>query len=574
MLNRKNMWERLDGDFDLVIIGGGINGAGIARDAIRRGLKVALVEQNDLAYGTSSRSSKLVHGGLRYLEQFQFGLVFESVSERGVLLKMAPHLVAPLGFIFPIYKGAKRPMFMISAGMFLYDALSLFRSPGRRRTLRARHMEREEPALQRKQLRGAPLYFDAATDDARLTLETAIDAAHEGAVVVTYARATGVTRANGRVSTLQVRCMLSGAEKSVRTKCIINATGPWTDLLLGAVTEGHRRTLRPTKGVHIVVPKAVLPLNNAVVMAHPADGRVLFAIPWGDTTYIGTTDTDFKGDPAQVYADGDDIAYLIESTSKYFPEHPIGRDDIISTWAGLRPLIGPPEGADVNESAVSREHHISTTEDGIVSVAGGKLTTYRLMSAETVEAAMAWLSTQNLLGAHGAKPETGQIPLPGAAGWETGAALWTERTMAAAKGAIEPDTAQMLVATYGVRAPRVAELAAQDRDLAQRLIAQRPEIMAQIEWGITEEFLTTVNDALKQRTQLYYRDQNQGLDAIPAVGAYMAQKLGWSDEHRARMEREYRDEVAASRAWQDDYEAAMQRREERRRMLAPSKKGR
>jgi glycerol-3-phosphate dehydrogenase len=327
MPTRAEMWDRLGGEVDLLVVGGGITGCGIARDAAMRGLSVALVEMRDFAFGTSSRSSKLVHGGLRYLEHYEFSLVFEAVSERRTLLDIAPHLVNPLGFLFPVYEGGKRNLWFINAGMWVYEGLSLFRSPKRYRKLSRSEVETMEPALRHAGLKGAPLYYDCATDDARLTLENAIDAARMGSAVANWTRLTSFLKnENGRVVGGVVQDALTGELKEVRAHAVINATGPWTDRTVAMskpLSTGE--LLRPTKGVHIVVHRDKLPVEHAVVCSHPTDGRVLFAIPWGDQTYIGTTDTDYRGDPADVHATGSDVDYLIDAALAYFPDNPLER---------------------------------------------------------------------------------------------------------------------------------------------------------------------------------------------------------------------------------------------------------
>ena len=281
MSTHQEMFGRLSEPFDLLIIGGGITGCGAARDAARRGLKVALIEQNDLASGTSSRSSKLVHGGLRYLEQGEFSLVFEAVSERRVLQDIAPHLVNPLGFLFPVFKDSRRGVFTVNMGMWVYDGLALFRSPKRHRKMSLADVRREVPGLRLDGLKGVMLYYDCSTDDARLTVETALDAVANGAVVMTHTSVTGLLRDDsGRVCGARLHDNLTGRDAEVRANATINATGPWTDRTrnMGDATGSH--LLRPTKGVHIVVDAARLSLPHALVGFHPKDGRVLFVIPW------------------------------------------------------------------------------------------------------------------------------------------------------------------------------------------------------------------------------------------------------------------------------------------------------
>lgn len=541
------------GVYDLLIIGGGITGAGAARDAARRGLKVCLVEQDDLASGTSSRSSKLVHGGLRYLEQLEFSLVFEAVSERRVLMEIAPHLVQPLGFLFPVYKTSRRGVFTVNLGMWVYDGLSLFRSPRIHQNLNAKKVVALEPALNRTGLRGAPLYWDCATDDARLTLETALDAAENGADILSWSKVVGLLRdESGRVSGARVRDTIAGKERSVPARAVINATGPWSDRTRSLGEGGHKARLRPTKGVHIVVPKSRLPVDNAVVCFHPQDGRVLFAIPWGDRTYIGTTDTDYTGDPGDVCADASDVEYLLAASNHYFPAASLVSDDVIATWAGVRPLIGQEDASD--ESAVSREHEIRVDTDFLITIAGGKLTTYRRMAAEVVDQAVSVLMLQGKLPDELRAARTDREPLPGARGWPDGDE--GEKVLAAVieagLGRIGGDTARNLASTYGMRGVDLAATAAADQLLAQPIVPGRPEIMAQVDHAVKLELAETTRDVLIRRTQLFFRDHDQGLGAVEKVAARMASLLGWDSSRETEEVLAYQEEVGRSRRWRGD----------------------
>jgi glycerol-3-phosphate dehydrogenase len=557
-MTRDAMWRRLgESEVDLLVIGCGIVGAGVARDAARRGLSVAVVDMGDLASGTSSRSSKLVHGGLRYLEQYELGLVFESVSERRILMDLAPHLVNPLGFLFPVYRGSKHNLLVIRAGMWLYDGLSLFRSPKRHRQLSPADVKKEEPSLKQKGLKGAPLYFDCSTDDARLTLENAVDAARHGAVIATHVRATGFLTTKGRIRGVRVVDSLSGKSKEVRAKAVVNATGPWTDatLALRATQTPSAKPapmLRPTKGVHAVVTREKLPLTHAIVCFHPDDQRVLFAIPWGDRTYLGTTDTDYEGDPLDVAASKEDVRYLLRAASAYFPDAPLTEDDVISTWAGLRPLIAENDAA--SESQVSREHKIVLADDGLITIAGGKLTTYRRMSAEIVDTAVRFLELHREAPSELRASRTEKDPLPGGEGWpedddhaKVGAAV-----REASGGTLDEESALALASTYGTRAEGIARAMATDASAAARLVPSRVERMAQIDFAITEELAASLSDVMIRRTQLFYRDVDQGLGAADAIAARMASRLGWTAA-RTKTELEgYRAEVARSRRWRTE----------------------
>jgi len=562
MPTRQSQWDALDNDVDLLVIGGGITGCGVARDAAKRGLKVALVEMYDFAFGTSSRSSKLVHGGLRYLEQYEFGLVFEAVSERRILMDLAPHLVNPLGFLFPVYDGHRHKLWFINAGMWLYDGLSLFRSPKTHKKLNTKEVAELVPHLNAEGLKGAPLYYDCSTDDARLTLENAVDAAHQGAHVVSFCKAKSFIKdENGRIRGAMVKDMFSGDVKEVRAKVVINATGPWTDRTISMSQPLESGPLlRPTKGVHIVVSAKKLSIPHAVVCMHPDDERVLFALPWGDETYIGTTDTDFDGDPKDVEATRDDVEYLIEATNAYFPGTPICKDDVRATWAGLRPLVAPPpkEGGSVSESAVSREHQIIVGQDGLISIAGGKLTTYRRMSAEAVDMAVRVLQVVGGEKRDLAPSKTDKDPLPGGIGWpdDDDHDKVRDQVVEASGGLLDEKTARFLADTYGMRALVIAERCANDQTLAAPLVDGRPEIVAQVHWAVEEEFAATVSDVMTRRTQLFYRDVDQGLGCTDAVADCMQALLGWSDDVKQESADAYRKQVAASRAWQHEEDAA------------------
>jgi len=557
---RADMWDRLGGEVDLLVIGGGITGCGVARDAARRGLSVVLCEMNDFAYGTSSRSSKLVHGGLRYLEHYEFSLVFEAVSERRILLDIAPHLVNPLGFLFPVYNDSARKLWFINAGMWLYDGLSLFRSPKLHTTLKPDEVREQEPALNCDDLSGAPLYYDCSTDDARLTLENALDAAKAGAVVASWAKVKSFVKdEQARVVGAMVEDQVSGAIKEVRAHAVVNCTGPWTDRTVAmskALSSGP--LLRPTKGVHIVVDRDKLPLTNAVVAQHPKDKRVLFGIPWGDRTYIGTTDTDYRGDPGDVAATLEDVDYLIEASAAYFPNHRLSRDDVIATWAGLRPLMAPiGSGSDIDESAVSREHQIIVGQDGLITIAGGKLTTYRRMAAEVVDNALKLLRLGNHKPKNLKACETAEEPLPGAVGWpeDDDHAAVAEQVQEASNGRLDDDVARHLANTYGMRGLELARRVAKDEALGARLVEGRPEVLVQVDWACEEELATRLVDVMVRRTQLFYRDHDQGLGAVPVVADRMAELLGWDDARKEAEVAGYQDEVRLSRAWREEVAA-------------------
>ncbi len=555
MPSREEMWEKIPEEVDVVVIGGGITGAGIVRDAARRGLRVVLFEQNDIAYGTSSRSSKLIHGGLRYLESYEFSLVFESVSERRVILDLAPHLVNPLAFLFPVYQGARKSLRMITAGMWLYDGLALFRSPKRHRSLKPSEVAEEEPALRQEGLQGAPMYYDCSTDDARLTLETVIDAVQNGGVAVNWARVDALTKSDqGRVSGVVVRNMRDGGLREVKAHTVINATGPWTDEVLAMAGPRASKMLRPTKGIHIVVEHSRLPVEHAVVLFHPTDKRVLFALPWGERTYVGTTDTDYDGAPGEEYATLEDVDYLIAAANYYFPNNQIARRDVISTWAGLRPLIQPEaDVGDMAESQVSREHQIHIGEDGLITIAGGKLTTYRKMAKECVDTALQILKLTGQLPEDIRSGQTFKFPLPGAVGWpaDDDHDKVAEQITEVCECDLSHTIRRHLVDTYGMRSIELAKLCADDPTRLEPIVPGRIEIMAQVDFGVHEELAASVSDIMIRRTQIFFRDRQQGLGSVEKVANRMAELIGWSDEERQRSIDDYRAEVALSQKWKE-----------------------
>src|SRR5262245_50170055 len=401
--------------FDLLIVGGGINGAGIARDAVLRGLRTALVDRADFASGTSSRSSKLIHGGLRYLEEGHVRLVLESVQERERLRRLAPHLVRPQEFVYPLYRGVNTHPLKLAAGLWAYDLLAGLWGVRRHRMLGVRRTIEAEPALRREGLRGAGCYFDYRTDDARLVLETMMSAAVAGAVVVSYAGLTGFVKENGRIVGAHVVDRLCDREIEVRARVVVNAAGPWVDRVAALDADVPPR-LRLTKGVHVIVPRARIGHNAAIVLNAVADRRVMFVIPWGEQSLVGTTDTDHAGGPdTPPTVEASDVAYLLETVNHYFPAANLTRGDVVSAFAGLRPLVAPPPADGLTPSSVSREEEIFASASGLITIAGGKLTTYRLIAANVVDRVLDSLHRTGDRRRFG-KSRTGNAPLPGGHG--------------------------------------------------------------------------------------------------------------------------------------------------------------
>jgi glycerol-3-phosphate dehydrogenase len=373
--SRADTFTRLTASpLDVLVVGGGIVGSGVARDAALRGLNVGLVDQHDFAAGTSSRSSRLLHGGLRYLEQGRIRLVHEASVEKKTIHRIAPHLAEPLGFVFPSYRGEGRPIWQLRIGVKLYDLLCGGRNFQPSRGFTRAETQQLLPALKAQDLKGSVRYFDALTNDARLVLDTLRSAARAGATLANYARFTDSQRIEG-MWTCRIEDRLTGTTHTLRARTIVNATGPWADAVPHSAVK-----LRLSKGIHIVVNRARLPVSSAVVITEGK--RILFVLPWGERVIIGTTDTDYRGAPEDVAVDADDVAYVLRTVNQFFPAVTLRDADIVSSWAGIRPLIANPDGS---PSDISREHQIKSPEPGWWDIAGGKLTTYRLMAEQAVD---------------------------------------------------------------------------------------------------------------------------------------------------------------------------------------------
>jgi len=524
---------------DVLIIGGGITGAGIARDAALRGLRVALVDKSDVAGGTSSRSSRLIHGGLRYLEHGDLRLVFEASRERRILLRIAPHLVRPLPFLFPAYRGARVPPWKLRAGLWLYDLLAAFRNVHAHRWLGAKRVRALEPGLRDKDLAGAGLYYDAQTDDARLALATLRSAATAGALIASYTEVLALAKPDGRVAGASVRDVLTGRRLELRARVVVNATGPWVDAVRRLDEPAATPLLRLSKGAHVAVPRARIGNTHAVTLTSPLDGRVMFVLPWGDVSYIGTTETEETVPPERARTTGDDAVYLLRSANAFFPRARLAPHDVVSTWAGLRPLLAPDRSR--SAGAVSREHRIVESASGLITIAGGKLTTYRVMGRDVMDRVASRL--RKLDGRRPARaPATDELPLPGG---ET-ADLDVLVSSTVARGVGEP-TAQHLVASYGTESAAVLNLVDRQRGLGKPILEGRPEIRAEVVHAVQREMAMRLADVLIRRTHLFHQTRGQAVTATTVVADLMAPLLGWDAARRAEEIELYLKEVEASR---------------------------
>jgi glycerol-3-phosphate dehydrogenase len=543
--DRNNTVRKLTaGPLDVLVVGGGITGAGAALDAVSRGLRVGLIEGRDLAAGTSSRSSKLIHGGLRYLEQRDFKLVREALRERDLLVtRLAPHLVKPVPFLYPLYrKVVERPY--VGAGLVIYDAMEGTRRPvPYHRHLTARGALRRAPALRPERLAGAMVYYDAQVDDARHTLMVARTAAAHGAIVLTRATATSLLRSGdgsappagglpespgttgGRVTGARVRDEETGRSFDVIASRVVVCTGVWTDLVgsLGGVRPGYE--VRMSKGVHLVMPRSAIDAETGVVMR--TEKSVLFFIPWGERWIVGTTDTDWSGDRAEPTATGEDVDYILLAANRVLAK-PLTRADVIGVYAGLRPLVAA--AADTPTTKLSREHVVDVPVPGLATVAGGKFTTYRLVARDVVDAALADFPRPV------AESVTGQLPLLGADGLP---AVRAAAQRLAEDYGVPITTVEHLLTRYGALVPEVLEPAGRDRSLARPLLDGYPYLRAEVAYAVTHEGALHVEDVLARRIRLLIESPDAGVPVAPEVGAIMGGLLGWSRRRRSVEVRKY-----------------------------------
>ena len=482
--------------FDLLVIGGGITGCGVARDATMRGLKVALIERDDFASGTSGRSSRLIHGGIRYLEQGQLHLVHESIRERQTLLRIAPHLVRPLAFTWPIYRGARVGKVKLSAGLLVYQLMAVGRSR-KHSTLNAAQTLDREPCLKSMGLTGGAVYYDACTDDARLTVANAVAARELGATVVSHTRVTEIIRDGAKAVGVVARSQHTGESGEIRARVVVNATGVWQNTF----DSGERaRRMHGSKGAHIGVPRERVGNRDALTLISPVDGRVMFCLPAGPQTIIGTTDTWTDESPETVHASAAEVDYLLRSANAYFPRAELAQDDVVSAWAGIRPLAS---GQGANPSAVSREHSIVTDGSGVVNVTGGKLTTYRSMAAEIVD------RVQEALGRERSEAPTDSVELPGAD-----------------------------------RPKEIARLQREDTSLAKPLVEGLVYTGAHLVYGVSSEMAQTLSDLLIRRTHLAFETRDHGKSVAPRVADIVAPLLGWNDQIKAARIRDFEEDIA------------------------------
>ncbi len=487
-LMNRDIKKLAEGQYDVLVIGGGINGAAIAHMAALNGLKVALLEKGDFASGTSSKSTKLIHGGLRYLENLEIGLVRESLRERFVQLKSSPHLVRPLRFIIPVYKSDKRPLWMMRLGVWLYDLLSGKYMIERHRALTAEEICQMIPGIERDGLCGGVEYSDTQMNDARLCLENVLSAVEKGACVANYTEVRSLIQENGRAVGVQAFDEIGKVSFEVRAKKIVCAVGPWTNMFMKKERSRSPSKVRPTKGVHIVVKGRIA--NHALLIPVTEDQRVFFVIPWGNNSLIGTTDTDFTGPPDEAAVNKEDIDYLVREAKRVLPHAELKRGNIITTFAGLRPLISE-EGA---PEKISRKHMIKKSYSGIIYVMGGKYTTYRKI-AEDVTVRLTrkpLVNTQEEFPVYGSGPIEGH---PEDLGEQYG---------------VGTDAVQDLMDFYGTRFKDVLALTKENQDFKKPICSCSSVLRAQIVYAIEMEMALTEEDVIMRRLLVGYNDCASG----------------------------------------------------------------
>jgi glycerol-3-phosphate dehydrogenase len=512
---------RLSDSFDIAIIGGGATGLGTAVDAAARGLKVVLLEARDFASGTSSRSTKLVHGGVRYLAQGNVSLVREALRERGRLRRNAPHLVGDLEFVVPAYAYWSGSYYGV--GLKLYDVLAgkKFRL-GKSQFISKAEVLTRVPNVEPEQLRGGIVYHDGQFDDARLAVALAQTADSLGAVVLNYARVLRLEKTSGKLSGLVFRDAETGSEHEVRAKVVVNATGVFADGIAQLDDEKAEPRISPSQGVHLVLPRELFPGSSALMVPKTDDGRVLFMVPWHGSVLLGTTDTPVPKVVNEPHALEEEVAFLLTHAARYLEKDPT-RADVRSVYVGLRPLVKASKGEGKTTGSLSRDHALFVSESGLITIVGGKWTTYRKMAEDTVDRAL-------LIGALKARPcSTGNLRLYGA-----------PEAAKEALQSLDSSKAQDLLAIYGTEAEKIRALAREDAALARPLHPRLPYVAAEVAWAVRREMARTVEDALSRRTRALVLDAGASAECAPAVAALMAKLLG-------RGEGWQRDQLAAFR---------------------------
>ncbi len=538
--NRSDALQRLEStNFDVVVIGGGITGVGCALDAASRGLRVALVERDDFASGTSSKSSKLVHGGIRYLQQGDIRLVYEALAERQILRRNAPHLVKVLPFLIPILssKGVvnRKLARAMGSAMWMYDLTGGLRIGKMHKRVSKKRALELFPTLPADKLMPSYLYYDAEADDARLVVSVARTAALRfGATIVNRTDVVSLHKdVNGKVNGVVVRA--DGRTFTVATKSVVNAAGVWSDDVRALDEAEHPHSIRPAKGVHITVPWSKVRNTVAAVIPVPGDKRSVFVVPWGQFTFIGTTDTDYTGPVDDPQCNEEDVEYLLRALNGAITET-VTTDDILGTWAGLRPLVADPE-ASGRTADLSRRHKVRRSDSGVVTITGGKLTTYREMAADTIDEVLAEVLKTDRFARLRLRSKTKHLKIHGANGYEE---------LMASADSLSPlggDAVRRLANRYGSDATTVLAIAESDPSMAELLVPGLPYLRAEAIFAVRYEMATTVDDILSRRTRARLELRDASADVALAVAALLAPELGWDEAEQARQVADYRSRI-------------------------------
>ena len=519
--------------FDLIVVGGGINGAGVLRDASLRGLKCLVIEKDDFASGTSSKSSKLIHGGLRYLKHFDFLLTRESCVERNLLTQQNPHLVEPIPFLFPIYETDKEGPFLVGLGMWIYEALSSFNNYRRFKMLKPSQCKELAPDLDISGLKGAAYYYDAWADDARLVLESIKSGVRAGGVAFNHMEVTAFEKEHGSVVGVKVKDHITGETHIFHSQVVLNATGTWVDATRGMDHNIAASVLKPTKGVHIVVPRERIKQDPTLAFSTVPDRRLMFSIPWGKVLIIGTTDTHYEGSRDEVTATTEDVDYILAATNRVFPDANLTYDDVISTFAGLRPLVAAEDTDD--PGAISREHQIFEDPSGLISIAGGKLTTYRLMARELVDRVIDRLPEAQRLQT---KPCVTDQPICGV---RLDVPAEIERLKAQG---FDEETADRLIRTYGPDAYEVLAVADELDDGRAPIQPGESYLRGELIYAARREAAYSLADVLTRRLRMALWTAGQGLEIAEEASRLLATELGWSEPQRLAEVQAYVDWIA------------------------------
>jgi glycerol-3-phosphate dehydrogenase len=529
-----------DYPFDVIVVGAGINGAAVARDAAMRGLKVLLLDKGDISSGTTQWATRLIHGGLRYLQYYEFALVRESLRDREELLRMAPHLVKPLGFLVPVYDYMSRGKLMVQAGMIAYDALSYDKSLERHHIYDREQTLERYPGLNPEGLKGAAFYYDAQVEYAeRIPVENAISAHENGAVVLTYTKVDRIVVNDGRATGVEFENLLGGGRYAAHAPVILNMAGPWVDEVLGGMNRAEERMIGGTKGSHLIVDPFPGAPQTALYVEAQEDGRPYFIVPWNGRYLIGTTDIRYEDDLDYVEASEEEIQYLIEETNRVIPEANLTRGDVLFTYSGVRPLPYQPEGA---EGGVTRRHLLydhaekDPKIEGLISTIGGKLSTYPTLAREMVD------EVYKKLGRKAPKSRTDKWPLPGSDTKD----FWAFTAEFKATSGLTEELAERLLKVYGVRAPEVLDEAGDDHSLRVPLspspTLETGLLGAEVLYAFRREMAQTLSDVLLRRTMVGLGPR-VALDVDEAAAQVAVRHLGWSQERAEREVREYRDFV-------------------------------